>query len=114
MTTSASRFVRRFEVGRRRFRTARGGCRIFVKQGEMGGLYADMVTSGPAERIEETFASISEEDMRAAAEAIWNSRSVYVLGVGVNNSNARNFTYLASTGNDTVSCHSAARLGSGR
>ena len=67
------------------------------KQGEMGGLYADMVTSA-LRNIEETFASIAEEDMRAAAEVIWNSRSVYILGVGVNNSNARNFTYLASTG----------------
>lgn len=68
-----------------------------AEQGELGGLYADMV--GAALRnIQETFNGISAEDLKAAAEAIWNSRSVYTMGVGVNNSNARNFTYLASTG----------------
>ena len=67
------------------------------REGELGGLYADML--GAAIRnIEETFAGISAEALKAAAEAIWNSRNVFVLGVGVNNSNARNFTYLASTG----------------
>lgn len=67
------------------------------KSGELGGLYADTV--GAAIRnIEETFAGISAEALQAAATDIWNSRQVYTLGVGVNNSNARNFTYLASTG----------------
>ncbi|MBO9448677.1 MurR/RpiR family transcriptional regulator [Tropicibacter sp. R16_0] len=67
------------------------------KSGELGGLYADMV--GAAIRnIEETFGGISEEALKAAATDIWNSRQVLTLGVGVNNSNARNFTYLASTG----------------
>lgn len=67
------------------------------KSGELGGLYADMV--GAAIRnIEETFGGISEEALKSAATDIWNSRQVYTLGVGVNNSNARNFTYLASTG----------------
>lgn len=67
------------------------------KKGELGGLYAEMV--GAAIRnIEETFAKIDAETLRAAAEAIWASRRVYTLGVGVNNANARNFTYLASTG----------------
>ena len=67
------------------------------KSGELGGLYADMV--GAAIRnIEETFAGVSTEALQEAATDIWNSRQVYTLGVGVNNSNARNFTYLASTG----------------
>ena len=67
------------------------------REGELGGLYADMV--GAAIRnIEESFAGISAEDMKVAAETIWASRAVYTLGVGVMNSNARNFTYLASTG----------------
>jgi DNA-binding MurR/RpiR family transcriptional regulator len=48
--------------------------------------------------IEESFASITSEQLQAAAEDIWNSRQVYTLGVGVNNAIARNFTYLASTG----------------
>ncbi|WP_170333098.1 MurR/RpiR family transcriptional regulator [Ruegeria arenilitoris] len=67
------------------------------KSGELGGLYADMV--GAAIRnIEETFAGIDAANLKAAAEDIWNCRQIFTLGVGVNNSNARNFTYLASTG----------------
>lgn len=67
------------------------------KSGDLGGLYADMVEAA-IRNVEETFASISAEALKEAAEAIWNSRQVFTLGVGVNNSNARNFTYLASTG----------------
>ena len=67
------------------------------KSGELGGLYADMI--GAAIRnIEETFAGIDAKQLQAAAEDIWNCRQLFTLGVGVNNSNARNFTYLASTG----------------
>ncbi|MGI3186996.1 MurR/RpiR family transcriptional regulator [Nioella aestuarii] len=80
-----------------------------AKSGDLGGLYADMV--GAAIRnIEETFAGISAETLKAAAEAIWSSRQVFTLGVGVNNSNARNFTYLASTG--MVQFHAIPRPGS--
>lgn len=67
------------------------------KSGELGGLYADMVGAA-IQNIEETFAAIDAGNLEAAAHAIWNSRQVFTLGVGVNNANARNFTYLASTG----------------
>jgi len=67
------------------------------RSGDLGGLFADMV--GAAIRnIEETFEGIDAETLQSAAEAIWASRQVYTVGVGVNNANARNFTYLASTG----------------
>ena len=79
------------------------------KSGNMGGLYADMVQDA-LRNIEETFAAISAEQLKAAAEDIWNSRNVFVLGVGVNNSNARNFVYLASTG--MVQFHAIPRAGS--
>lgn len=80
-----------------------------AKTGDLGGLYADMV--GAAIRnIEETFASITAEALKGAADAIWHSRQVFTLGVGVNNSNARNFTYLASTG--MVQFHAIPRPGS--
>ncbi len=79
------------------------------KSGNMGGLYADMVQDA-LRNIEETFANISSEQLKAAAEDIWNSRNVFVLGVGVNNSNARNFVYLASTG--MVQFHAIPRAGS--
>ncbi|MEM7193375.1 MAG: MurR/RpiR family transcriptional regulator [Pseudomonadota bacterium] len=68
-----------------------------AKSGDLGGLYADMVGSA-IRNIEETFSNISVDELKTAAEAIWASRNVYTLGVGVNNANARNFTYLASTG----------------
>ena len=67
------------------------------KSGDLGGLYAD-VLGAAIRNIEETFAGISADQLQAAAETIWDSRYVFTLGVGVNNSNARNFTYLASTG----------------
>lgn len=67
------------------------------RSGDMGGLYADLLDAA-IRNIEDTFAGISADDLQTAAEVVWNSRNVYVLGVGVNNANARNFTYLASTG----------------
>ncbi len=79
------------------------------KRGGLGGLYADLA-SAALNNIEETFAGIDEARLKAAAQAIWRSRSVFVLGVGVNNSNARNFTYLASTGMKQF--HAIPRAGS--
>lgn len=79
------------------------------KRGDMGELYADIV-SAAIRNVEETFAGIPESLMKEAAEAIWNSENVYTLGVGVNNANARNFTYLASTG--MIRFHAIPRAGS--
>ncbi|WP_299405769.1 MurR/RpiR family transcriptional regulator [uncultured Roseobacter sp.] len=79
------------------------------KSGDLGGLYADMVQDA-LRNIEDTFAQITAEQLKTAAEAIWNSRNVYTLGVGVNNANARNFTYLASTG--MTQFHAIPRPGS--
>lgn len=79
------------------------------KSGDLGGLYADMV-EGAIRNLEETFAGIDAQALKAAADAIWASRQVFTLGVGVNNANARNFTYLASTG--MVQFHAIPRPGS--
>ncbi|SCZ60341.1 MurR/RpiR family transcriptional regulator [Epibacterium ulvae] len=79
------------------------------KKGEMGHLYADMI-SGAIKNIEETFAGITEGDLQAAASTIWNCRNVYTYGVGVNHSNASNFTYLARTG--MVQFYAVPRAGS--
>lgn len=76
--------------------------------GKLGDLYANMVQSA-LRNVEETFAGITPDALASAAKAIWNARSVYTLGVGVNNSNARNFTYLASTG--MVDFHTIPRPG---
>ena len=79
------------------------------KSGDLGGLYAEMV-EGAIRNVEETFAGIDAQALNAAAEAIWASRQVFTLGVGVNNANARNFTYLASTG--MTQFHAIPRPGS--
>jgi len=79
------------------------------KSGDMGGLYADMVRD-VLSNIEETFEGISSDDLKTAADAIWTARRVFTLGVGVNNSVARNFTYLASTG--MTEFHAIPRPGS--
>lgn len=77
--------------------------------GDMGSLYADIVGS-TLRNIEDSFSGISVEDLQKAGTLIWNARRVLTLGVGVNNSNARNFTYLASTG--MVDFHAIPRPGS--
>ena len=79
------------------------------RTGDLGGLFADMVQE-TLRNIEDTFAAVSPDQLEAAANAIWNSRNVFVLGVGIHHSNARNFTYLASTG--MVQFHAIPRPGS--
>ena len=79
------------------------------KRGGMGRLYADMATSA-LRNVEETFAAVDQAEMSAAAKAVWESRNVYTLGVGVNHANASNFTYLASTG--MTQFHAIPRPGS--
>lgn len=79
------------------------------KSGDLGGLYADMVRE-VLSNVESTFAGISTNELKAAAASIWNARRVFSLGVGVNNSVVRNFTYLASTG--MTEFHAIPRPGS--
>lgn len=79
------------------------------KSGDLGGLYADMVRE-VLSNVETTFAGISTYELKAAAASIWNARRVFSLGVGVNNSVVRNFTYLASTG--MTEFHAIPRPGS--
>jgi len=78
------------------------------QKGDMGELYARMVTSAIG-NIESTFAAIDESQLKSAAELIWESRQTFTLGVGVNSANAQNFTYLASTG--MVQFHAIPRIG---
>ncbi|MEM8632983.1 MAG: MurR/RpiR family transcriptional regulator [Pseudomonadota bacterium] len=80
-----------------------------AERGEMGQLYAEMVGQA-LQNVEDTFAGISEAELRAAARMIWASRQVFVLGVGVMNANARNFASLAATGMPAF--HAIPRAGS--
>ncbi len=79
------------------------------QSGKLGGLYRDMVSSAIS-NIEDTFGGIDAQSLKQAANAIIKSRNTYTLGVGVNSSNASNFTYLASTG--MVNFHSIPKNGS--
>jgi DNA-binding MurR/RpiR family transcriptional regulator len=78
-------------------------------EGKLGGLYADMIGS-TLRNIDETFAGIDVDKLKGAADLIWASRQTFTLGVGVNSSNAQNFTYLAGTG--MVQFHAVPRPGS--
>lgn len=78
-------------------------------KGEMGTLYADMVGSA-LRNIEETFAGVDVAALQAAAKTVCDAREVFTLGMGVHNANARNFSYLASTG--MVQFHAIPRPGS--
>jgi DNA-binding MurR/RpiR family transcriptional regulator len=69
--------------------------------GKLGGVYASMV-SGAIENIENTFASTDALTLQAAADAIIQARRTWVLGVGLNYSLARNFSYLAGMALDNV------------
>ena len=79
------------------------------QRGKLGGLYRDMVDAAIS-NIEETFTGIDAAQLQSAALAILKSEQVFTLGVGVHNSNAHNFTYLAGTG--MVQFHAIPKLGS--
>ena len=79
------------------------------QSGHMGHLYVKMIKAA-IHNLESTFSQIDTTQLHDAAIAIWNARNVYTLGVGVNNANARNFSYLASTG--MVQFHAIPRAGS--
>ena len=72
-----------------------------AKGGDLSKLYADMAAAA-IRNIEETFAATSDDAIKQAADAIVAARRTFVLGVGVNASNARNFTYLADMAVDTI------------
>ncbi len=67
------------------------------QSGQLGELYRDMV-SATISNIEDTFSGIDDHQLTSAAHTLLKSNQVFTLGVGVNSSNAQNFTYLASTG----------------
>jgi DNA-binding MurR/RpiR family transcriptional regulator len=94
---SANRSARKSARAGPVFRTGRAGFSHCPRVAKLGALYADMVNSAIS-NIEDTFANIDVDTLKQAAETIWAARRVFTLGVGVNSSNASNFTYLASTG----------------
>jgi len=79
------------------------------RRGKLGSLYRDMVSAAIG-NIEETFSGIDERQLMEAAKTIWRSRQTFTLGVGVNSSNAQNFSYLAGTGMSQF--HAIPRAGS--
>ena len=79
------------------------------QRGKLGELYRDMI-SATITNIEDTFSGIDDQQLKSAAQTILKSNQVFTLGVGVNSSNAHNFTYLASTG--MVQFHAIPKNGS--
>ena len=71
------------------------------KGGKLDRLYAEM-TASAITNIERTFAATDAGRIKAAADAIVRARHTYVLGVGINHTLARNFTYLADMAVDNI------------
>ncbi|MEE9587405.1 MAG: MurR/RpiR family transcriptional regulator [Hyphomicrobiaceae bacterium] len=69
--------------------------------GKLDRLYADMAADAIA-NIENLYSGTSAKTLKAAADAIVEARTTYVLGVGIANAIARNFAYLAGMAVDTV------------
>ncbi len=71
------------------------------KGGELGELYGQLAASA-INNIEQTFSAANSTRIKAAADAIVDAAQVYVLGVGINHTLARNFSYLADMALDNV------------
>ena len=65
--------------------------------GKMNRLFADLAESA-IDNIEQTFASLHAKDLKDAAKLIRTARRAYIMGVGINNTLARNFVYLGDMG----------------
>ena len=72
-----------------------------AKGGRLDGLYAEMAAAS-VENIESLFSDTNTAALKAAADEIVAAHTTYVLGVGIANALARNFTYLASMAVGTV------------
>ncbi|MEM8837304.1 MAG: MurR/RpiR family transcriptional regulator [Pseudomonadota bacterium] len=73
------------------------GLQSLARGGKLTSLYADMAASA-VRNIEQTFARTDASFVKNAADAIVKAGHTYVLGVGLNHTVARNFTYLAGMG----------------
>ncbi len=71
------------------------------KGGKLGGLYGELAAAAIS-NIEHTFSATNAVRIKAAADAIVNAQRTYVLGVGINHTLARNFTYLADMALENV------------
>ncbi|MEM1298279.1 MAG: MurR/RpiR family transcriptional regulator [Pseudomonadota bacterium] len=69
--------------------------------GALDGLYARMAAAALS-TVEDLYAANAPKDLKAAADDIVAARRTYVLGVGVSNPPARNFSYLAGMALDGI------------
>ena len=72
-----------------------------ARGGRHGGLFGEMAAM-TLENVEQLFAGITADQVKAAAERIVAARTTYVLGVGISYALAHNFAYLARMALDTV------------
>ena len=78
------------------------------ERGEHGELYRQMAVAA-FDNVEDTFADLDPDRIKAAADVIDQARATYVLGLGVASLVARQFTYLAGMALDNV--HAIPREG---
>ena len=65
--------------------------------GKTNQLFAELASSAIS-NIEQSFATLNSEDLQQAASMIRGARTAYIMGVGINNTLARNFVYLGDMG----------------
>lgn len=72
-----------------------------ASRGELGQLHAQMASSA-IENIEASFANTNEAQLNRVANSIVKAKRVFVLGVGVYNTLAQNFAYVASMAMENI------------
>ncbi len=86
-------FQQEVRQGASAFQDRARGLQTRSEEGALGDLFADMAQNAIT-NIESSFAATNADAMQAAAKAICAARTVYVLGVGINHTIGRNFSYL--------------------
>jgi hypothetical protein len=89
------------------FRTGRAGCRMSANPAISAGFMPTWSRRDPQPRGD--LRRDRRRALKRRGRGDLERRNIFTLGVGVNNSNARNFTYLASTG--MVQFHAIPRQG---
>lgn len=87
--------------GRESFPDRARWLQAIARGGRHGGLFGEMAAM-TLENIEQLFAGLTADEVKAAADRIVAARTSYVLGVGISYALAHNFAYLARMALDSV------------
>lgn len=69
--------------------------------GQLAHLFGDLAESA-IKNIEQSFAGINPQTLQAAATQILHAKKCFVMGVGINNTLARNFAYLGDMATQNI------------